>query len=74
MSCVDMEMPQILPPLLTAVAIASALAALIVSWLGFRELRTSTEPSGQHIGRTSFLAVAGIGLGVLSIGILLTSR
>lgn len=44
-----------------------------MSWRAVAELRTNTERSDEQIGHTSFLAVAGIGLGALSLVIILTS-
>ena len=66
-------MPQIPSALLSTVAMVSAFAALVVSWLAFKELRTSTERSVEQDAHTSFLAAAGIGLGALSLVIILTS-
>ena len=65
-------MPQILSPLLSTVAMVSAFAALLVSWLAFRELRANTERSTEPIGHTFFLPVAGIEWGALSLVIILS--
>lgn len=67
------EAPHVLP-MMSAGALALAVAGVIVSWRAFGELRTQSDLQGGRVpDRSYFLAIAGIGLNAVFVLLIVTS-